>query len=274
MPRYLEAMEEILSQNPDAGLAYARAWVLDEAAGGGRVRRGIWPPPGYVTGSRVAPEDPVVALASGNYVGAVQTATREAVERVGRPGREPASGRGLRPVAEDRDRRVRHRLRSRGARRGPKPRRVALQGRARAGRGRSRRLPPADLRVRGLRPGAGRGGRPARADRPDDRGAGRQRLVAGGDPPRSARAGPRQAAAADRTSVVFGAAPRGCRSVPGPGRRSRRAERSGRGPTGPACPRCRPSSWWSWSGSCSRCSSSSRSRSWSAGAPGSSSRSS
>jgi glycosyltransferase involved in cell wall biosynthesis len=83
MPRYLEAMEEIFSRSPGAGLAYARAWVLDEAAGGGRVRRGIWPPPGYVTGSRLAPDDPVVALASGNYVGAVQTATREAVERVG-----------------------------------------------------------------------------------------------------------------------------------------------------------------------------------------------
>ncbi|MGH2925295.1 MAG: glycosyltransferase family 2 protein [Solirubrobacterales bacterium] len=83
MPRYLEAMEEIFRRNPDAGLAYARAWVLDEAAGGGRVRRGIWPPPGYVTGSALAPDDPVVALASGNYVGAVQTATREAVERVG-----------------------------------------------------------------------------------------------------------------------------------------------------------------------------------------------
>jgi glycosyltransferase involved in cell wall biosynthesis len=83
MPRYLEAMEEIFDRNPGAGLAYARAWVLDEAAGGGRVRRGVWPPAGDVTGSPTAPEDPVVALASGNYVGAVQTARRDAVERVG-----------------------------------------------------------------------------------------------------------------------------------------------------------------------------------------------
>ena len=83
MPRYLETMEEVLKRNPRAGLAHTRAWVLDEAAGGGRVRRGIWPPEGYVTGSQDDPEDPVLALASGNYVGAVQTARLEAVERAG-----------------------------------------------------------------------------------------------------------------------------------------------------------------------------------------------
>ena len=60
--------------------------MLDEAAGGGRVRRAAWPPPGYVTGSATEPDEPadaVVALASGNYIGAVQTARRTAVERAG-----------------------------------------------------------------------------------------------------------------------------------------------------------------------------------------------
>jgi glycosyltransferase involved in cell wall biosynthesis len=83
MPRYLETMEEVLGRNPGAGLVHTRAWVLDEAAGGGRVRRGIWPPADYVTSSDESREDPVVALAAGNYVGAVQTARREAVERAG-----------------------------------------------------------------------------------------------------------------------------------------------------------------------------------------------
>ncbi len=83
MPAYLETMEAVLRRNPGAGLAHTRAWILDEAAGGGRVRRGIWPPSGYVTGSDADPDDPVVALAAGNYVGAVQTARLEAVERAG-----------------------------------------------------------------------------------------------------------------------------------------------------------------------------------------------
>lgn len=86
MPAYLETMAATFARDPRIGLAHARAWVLDEAAGGGRVRRAIWPPPGYVTGSDAEPGDPaeaVVALASGNYVGAVQTASRAAVERAG-----------------------------------------------------------------------------------------------------------------------------------------------------------------------------------------------
>jgi glycosyltransferase involved in cell wall biosynthesis len=83
MPSYLQAMAETLDRDAEIGLAHARAWVLDEAAGAGRVRRAVWPPPGYVTGSEDDPADPVVALASGNYVGAVQTARRSAVERAG-----------------------------------------------------------------------------------------------------------------------------------------------------------------------------------------------
>jgi glycosyltransferase involved in cell wall biosynthesis len=86
MPRYLETMAATFATDPRVGLAHARAWVLDEAAGGGRVRREIWPPPGYVIGSSAEPAEPaeaVVALASGNYVGAVQTAGRAAVERAG-----------------------------------------------------------------------------------------------------------------------------------------------------------------------------------------------
>jgi glycosyltransferase involved in cell wall biosynthesis len=86
MPDYLETMAATFEADPRIGLAHARAWVLDEAAGAGRVRRAIWPPPGYVTGSDAEPREPadaVVALASGNYVGAVQTARRAAVESAG-----------------------------------------------------------------------------------------------------------------------------------------------------------------------------------------------
>jgi glycosyltransferase involved in cell wall biosynthesis len=83
MPSYLETMAETLGADEEIGLAHARAWVLDDAAGGGRIRRAVWPPPGYLTGSDEDPADPVVALASGNYLGAVQTARRDAVERAG-----------------------------------------------------------------------------------------------------------------------------------------------------------------------------------------------
>jgi glycosyltransferase involved in cell wall biosynthesis len=83
MAPYLDAMAETLGADAQIGLAYARAWVLDDAAGGGRVRRAIWPEPGYVTGFDDEPADPVTALASGNYVGAVQTARRSAVEHAG-----------------------------------------------------------------------------------------------------------------------------------------------------------------------------------------------
>ncbi len=86
MPRYLETIAASFATDPRIGLVHARAWVLDEAAGGGRVRRAVWPPPGYVTGSGAEPDQPadaVVALGSGNYVGAVQTARRAAVERAG-----------------------------------------------------------------------------------------------------------------------------------------------------------------------------------------------
>jgi glycosyltransferase involved in cell wall biosynthesis len=83
MPSYLETMASTLGADAAIGLAHARAWVLDDAAGGGRIRRAVWPPPGYMTGSDDDPPDPLVALASGNYVGAVQTARRNAVERAG-----------------------------------------------------------------------------------------------------------------------------------------------------------------------------------------------
>ncbi len=86
MPRYLEAMEQTLAEEPRIGLAYARSWVLDEAAGGGRVRRAAWPAPRHVPGfgeDPVEPRDAVIALAAGNYVGAVQTARRVAIQQVG-----------------------------------------------------------------------------------------------------------------------------------------------------------------------------------------------
>lgn len=86
MPGYLEAVAASFATDPRIGLVHVRAWVLDEVAGGGRVRRAVWPPPGYVTGSGPEPGQPadaVVALASGNYVGAVQTALRAAVEGAG-----------------------------------------------------------------------------------------------------------------------------------------------------------------------------------------------
>jgi glycosyltransferase involved in cell wall biosynthesis len=85
MPPYLEAVEASFATDSAVGLVHVRAWVIDEA-GGGRVRRAVWPPPGYVTGSGAEPDQPaeaVVALAAGNYVGAVQTARRAAVERAG-----------------------------------------------------------------------------------------------------------------------------------------------------------------------------------------------
>jgi glycosyltransferase involved in cell wall biosynthesis len=37
MPRYLETMRKALDEHPEAGMAYANAWVLDEATG--RIRR-------------------------------------------------------------------------------------------------------------------------------------------------------------------------------------------------------------------------------------------
>jgi glycosyltransferase involved in cell wall biosynthesis len=86
LPRYLETMAAVFGGDPGIGLAHARSWVLDEAAGGGKVRRAIWPPHGHATGSSADPESPseaVVALASGNYIGAVQTARLDAVARVG-----------------------------------------------------------------------------------------------------------------------------------------------------------------------------------------------
>ena len=83
MPSYLETMVETMGADAEIGLAHARGWVLDDAVGGGRVRRAVWPPPGNVTGSDADPSDPVVALASGNYIGAVQTARRRAVVRAG-----------------------------------------------------------------------------------------------------------------------------------------------------------------------------------------------
>ncbi len=86
MPAYLETTGAMLERDPTIGLVHARAWVLDEAAGAGRVRRAVWPPPGYVTGSADDPPDArtaLVALAEANYVGAIQTARRTAVERAG-----------------------------------------------------------------------------------------------------------------------------------------------------------------------------------------------
>jgi GT2 family glycosyltransferase len=85
MPAYLETVEASFAMEPGIGLVHVRAWVIDDA-GGGRVRRAAWPPPGYVTGSGPEPDQPaeaVVALAAGNYVGAVQTARRVAIERAG-----------------------------------------------------------------------------------------------------------------------------------------------------------------------------------------------
>jgi GT2 family glycosyltransferase len=85
MPTYLETVEASFAMEPGIGLVHVRAWVIDDA-GGGRVRRAAWPPPGYVTGSGPEPDQPaeaVVALAAGNYVGAVQTARRVAIERAG-----------------------------------------------------------------------------------------------------------------------------------------------------------------------------------------------
>ena len=64
LPSYLETMGAMLGADAEIGLAHARAWVLDDAAGGGRVRRAIWPPPGYMAGSGDDPADPVVALAN------------------------------------------------------------------------------------------------------------------------------------------------------------------------------------------------------------------
>jgi glycosyltransferase involved in cell wall biosynthesis len=68
MPAYLEAVEASFATDPAVGLVHVRAWVIDEA-GGGRVRRAVWPAPGYVAGAGPEPDQPadaVVALAAGN----------------------------------------------------------------------------------------------------------------------------------------------------------------------------------------------------------------
>ena len=87
MPRYLESMAGALEADPRAGLAYTRAWVLDETAEGrGRVRRETYPARWQVRHwgpPPSEPEDTVRALALENFVGAVQTVRRTAIERAG-----------------------------------------------------------------------------------------------------------------------------------------------------------------------------------------------
>ena len=112
-------------------------WTRPRAAAGSGAA--IWPPPGYMTGSDDDPADPVVALASGNYIGARADGAAERGRAGRRPRRGPRPGRGLRPLAADRDRGLSASSPRRAARRGAKPRRLALQGRARAGPRRSRR---------------------------------------------------------------------------------------------------------------------------------------
>ena len=174
MPSYLETMAETLGADAEIGLAHARGWVLDDAVGGGRVRRAVWPPPGNVTGSDADPADPVVALASGNYIGAVQTARRSAVVRAG------GLDAGL-DQAEDYDLWLRiaiagFRIVSAPghARRRPKSRGLALQGPDRAGPRRSGGVRAHPLGLRRLRrgPRRRRGGQLERAepgDRPAER---------------------------------------------------------------------------------------------------------
>lgn len=83
LPEYLETMAGILDREPEIGLAYTDAWVLDDATG--RIRRTSamhyqHPPPD-------PPRDPhaflALLLTRGNFVFTSATVRREVLDRVG-----------------------------------------------------------------------------------------------------------------------------------------------------------------------------------------------
>lgn len=83
LPTYLETMAGILDSNPEVGLAYTDAWVLDDATG--RIRRTSAMQ--YQHPPRDPPRDPLAFLAlllrRGNFIFTSATVPREVVERVG-----------------------------------------------------------------------------------------------------------------------------------------------------------------------------------------------
>lgn len=83
LPTYLETMAAVLESDPDIGLAYTDAWVLDDATG--RIRRTT--AMHYQHPPRDPPRDPLAFLAlllkRGNFVFTSTTVRRSVLERVG-----------------------------------------------------------------------------------------------------------------------------------------------------------------------------------------------
>jgi glycosyltransferase involved in cell wall biosynthesis len=83
LPAYLETMAGILDDNPDVGLAYTDAWILDDATG--RIRRTS--AMHYQHPPRDPPRDPLDFLAlllkRGNFVFTSTTVRRSVLEQVG-----------------------------------------------------------------------------------------------------------------------------------------------------------------------------------------------
>jgi hypothetical protein len=83
LPAYLETMAGILDRDPEVGLAYTDAWVLDDATG--RIRRTS--AMHYQHPPRDPPRDPhaflALLLTRGNFVFTSTTIRREVLDRVG-----------------------------------------------------------------------------------------------------------------------------------------------------------------------------------------------
>jgi glycosyltransferase involved in cell wall biosynthesis len=83
LPTYLETMAAILDRDPDVGLAYTDAWVLDDATG--RIRRTS--AMHYQHPPRDPPRDPLaflrLLLKRGNFVFTSTTVRRDVLDRVG-----------------------------------------------------------------------------------------------------------------------------------------------------------------------------------------------
>jgi glycosyltransferase involved in cell wall biosynthesis len=81
MPRYLETMGKALDENPQAGLAYANAWVLDEATG--RIRRKTHMDTQSSVQRPVGTTILVSRLVDENFIFGLATVRRSVLEQVG-----------------------------------------------------------------------------------------------------------------------------------------------------------------------------------------------
>lgn len=83
LPTYLETMAALLDSDPEIGLAYTNAWVLDDATGRIRHTTAMH----YQHPPRDPPRDPLAFLAlllkRGNFIFTSTTVRRTALERVG-----------------------------------------------------------------------------------------------------------------------------------------------------------------------------------------------